>query len=490
MLIHVRGIVRRIVGLQSELVITTALLVGAALLFGGFILLHLTEQKLVEQQLNHVRFTVELVGKSLVRGALTNTDNNSDNLHELLTGLDLDLDEWVLYDRLMAPIERRQQTVRDDRRAITLAHQARLATEPQLQLDSPSFWLPFKEHDAGSIDAAIALHDSERLFAGVVWLRFSLANVQKQVAETRQLVFIYVLLYGQVLTAFGVVVLSRNVVRPVNRLREAMVSIADGDLTTHVEVDGPREIHELGQSFNRMTDALRSGRDELLRSERMASVGHLSAGMAHEVGNPLAAIIGYLEMLKADVGDDAQRDLVHRSLDETARIDRLIRDLLDYATPTGVVAVPINLCEILSATVQSLQSQAVFDGFTIKVNCPMELPGVCINPHKLTQVLVNLVSNARDASEKGSTIYVSAFQTDGEVLISVRDHGEGIDVETRTQIFDPFFSTKPEGEGRGLGLTICHRIIDEAGGRIEVESEDNSGSTFLVRLPINDGTKA
>ncbi len=488
MLIRVRGIVRRIVGLQFELVITTALLVGAALLFGGFILLHLTEQKLIEQQLNHVRFTIQLVGKSLAHGAPESNKNDTDNLHVLLTGLDLDLDEWVLYDRLMQPVEGQQQAAREGRRAIIMAHQARLTTEPQLQLDSPSFWLPFKEHSAGSIDAAIAMHDAERRFYGVVWLRFSLTNVQSQVAETRRLVFIYVLLYGLVLTAFGIVVLSRNVVRPVNRLRAATASVAAGDLTTHVIVDGPREILDLGQSFNQMIDALRNGRDELLRSERMASVGHLSAGMAHEVGNPLAAIIGYLEILKVDVSEEAQRDLVCRSLDETARIDRLIRDLLDYATPSGVVADPVDLCEIMVATTQSLRSQAVFDGYVIETNCPTELPDVCINPHKLTQVLINLISNARDASTKGSRIVVSAYKTDATVCLSVQDQGGGIDAETRAQIFDPFFSTKPEGKGRGLGLTICHRIVTEVGGQIEVVSGEDGGSNFLVRLLITDGT--
>ena len=480
---------RRIVGLQFELIITTALLVGAALLFGGFLLLHLTEQKLIEQQLKHVRSTIQLVGRSIASDIQSNGEIDRDELRVLLTGLDLELDGWEYYNQFMQPTEE-YNSVRESRRPIVLAQLARLSTEPQMQLEAPSFWLPFKETSAGWIDSAKALRAADRRFVGVVWLRFPLANVQQQVASTRQLVFIYVLLYGLVLTVFGVVVLRRNVVQPVNRLREATASVAAGDLTTHVVVDGPREILELGQSFNQMTDALRNGRDELLSSERMASVGHLSAGMAHEIGNPLAAIIGYLEMLKADVSEGAQRDLVRRSLEETARIDRLIRDLLDYATPTEAVAEPVELFTVLTNTVQSLQNQTVFDGYTLELECPKGLPLVRINPHKLTQVLVNLVSNARDASEKGSAIFVSAFHTDRDVLISVRDHGEGVDAETRTQIFDPFFSTKPEGEGRGLGLTICHRIIDEAGGRIEVVSEDNSGSTFIVRLPIKDGTKA
>lgn len=480
---------RRFVGLQSELIMTTALLVGAALLFGGFLLLQLTEQKLIEQQVNHVRNMTPLIGHAISTESLFNSsERESDTFASLVSKLDLGLEEWGQFDRMMQPINQTDHKKSDGGYANLLVQQARLSTEPQLQIDPPGFWLPFTEVSAGSIDAAIALHDVSQSFSGVVWLRFSLKNVQEQIASTRRLVFIYVLLYGLVLTVFGVVVLSRNVVRPVSRLKEATALVATGDLTTHVEVDGPREIHELGQSFNRMTDALRSGRDELLRSERMASVGHLSAGMAHEIGNPLAAIIGYLEMLKVDVGEGAQGDLVRRSLDETARIDRLIRDLLDYAAPSGVVADPVDVCEVLTSTTQSLQSQTAFDGYTIVTECPEPLPAVCINPHKLAQVLINLISNARDASEPGSMIKVSACRDKDEVIVSVRDQGEGIDAEVLKQIFDPFFSTKPEGEGRGLGLTISHRIVAEAGGKIETLSDD-SGTVFSVRLPINDGAR-
>lgn len=480
---------RRIVGLQAELIITTALLVGAALLFGGFLLLRLTEQKLVEQQIVQVRSTVHLIGQALSPGDPSEISVSQSKLRHLLTGADFDLDRWLIYDRQLQPVGADAQRDRMGRRSAVLARQARLQPGPQLLIDYPESWLPFAETSVGSIESAVALYDSSRTFSGVVWLQFSLADVQKQVAANRNLVLLYVGLYGLVLTAFGVIVLSRNVVRPVNRLREATALVAAGDLETRVAVDGPQEIADLGESFNRMTDALRKGRDELLRSERMASVGHLSAGMAHEIGNPLAAIIGYLEMLKVDVSDDAQRDLVCRSLDESARIDRLVRDLLDYAAPTDVVADPVDACGVVQATVESLQGQVAFDGYDISVDCHKSLSAVCINPHKLTQVLVNLISNARDASPAGSTIEVSALPEDAKLLISVHDQGEGVDTETRAQIFDPFFSTKQQGKGRGLGLTICHRIVNEAGGQIEVVSGPEGGSTFTVRLPTVDGTK-
>jgi signal transduction histidine kinase len=469
------------VGLQAELIITTAILVGAALLFGGFILLRLTEQRLIEQQLKHVQSTVQLVKRSLSSNLQPDKKLDSEQIDHLLSNLDLELQGWQLYNQSMRAVGGELFSVKNN--ATHLVRQARLSTGLQLQIDYPANWLSFIDHSTGSISAATALHDNDHRFAGVVWFQFSMANVHDQVAATRRMVFLYVLLYGLVLTTFGVVVLNRNVVRPVNRLNDATATIAAGDLETQVTITGPREIADLGLSFNRMTEALRHGRNELLRSERMASVGHLSAGMAHEIGNPLAAIIGYLEMLKVDIRDEGQRDLVERSLAEAARIDQLVRDLLDYAAPTGVIADPIDPCAVIDATINSLQSQNVFEGYSICMECPEGLPEVCINPHKLTQVLVNLISNARDASEIGSTIIVSAIQDEAAILISIRDQGSGIDDQTRKQIFDPFFSTKPEGQGRGLGLTICHRIVEEAGGRIDV-SVESTGTVFIVRLPI------
>ncbi len=481
-----RGHVRRTVGLQVELIITTALLVGAALLFGGFLLLRLTEQRLIEQQVKQVRSTLQLVERSLDSGRHHDATSAAESLNYFLTGLDPELTGWTLYNRSMQSLGGKGVPDREGERPLILAQQSRLLAGPQLQINYPTRWFPFFDYTAGSIEATIAFKDTDRKFAGVVWMQFNLADVHTQVSETRKMLFLYILLYGLVLTSFGIVILSRNVVRPVNRLNEATAAVADGDLETHVIIDGPREISDLGESFNRMTDALRNGRDELLRSERMASVGHLSAGMAHEIGNPLAAIIGYLELLKSDIKDEAQLDIVSRSLHESARIDRLVRDLLDYAAPSGVVDGPVDPCMIIDSTVKSLQSQPVFDGYPITISCPSTLSWVCINPHKLTQVLVNLISNARDASEAGKEITVEAAQSSEDVLISVHDQGSGIDADTRIQIFDPFFSTKQEGEGRGLGLTICHRIIAEAGGRIEVVSNKENGSTFLVRLPTVD----
>ena len=476
---------RRTVGLKAELIFTTAMLVGAALFFGGFLLLHLTEQRLIDQQLKQVHSTVQLVAQAIDLNRQPVTTVEPETIRRLLTGVDLKLLGWELYSRSMRSLGG-SLSPSAGRRSVNLAQQARQVSGPQLQIDYPFLWLPFGEQPTGSIEAAAALYDNDQSFAGVLWMQFSLTDVYAQVAENRRLVFFYVLLYGLVLTTFGVVVLNRNVVRPVHRLKEATAAVAGGELETSVEIKGPREIAELSESFNRMIDALRNGREELLRSERMASVGHLSAGMAHEIGNPLAAIIGYLELLKVDIKDSDQRDLVRRSLDEAARIDRLVRDLLDYAAPTGVVADPVNPWTIIDATVKSLQGQPAFDRYTLTVDSPEDLPDICINPHKLTQVLVNLIVNARDASEAGGLITVSASRFKNEVVIAVCDQGKGVDAETRGQMFDPFFSTKPEGEGRGLGLTICHRIVTEAGGRIELISEQRRGSTFLVRLPAID----
>jgi len=471
--------VRRVAGLHAEITLTTVLLVAAALLFGGFLLLRLTEQELLDQRARGVRETLQVLA-----GALALPDNQSpERLPQLLAPLGGDLLAWRYYNAQSVLVTSSQSAESQDVDVAGLIQQARVFREPQMVITRPRVWLPGVETDPGSISAAIALSKSNQ-DRGVLWTYFSLEPLQQQLARAHRLLLLYVLLYGVVLTVFGVISMRRNVVRPVQRLQQAIGQVAAGDLETVAAETGPRELAELATSLNVMTRALRKGRDDLLRSERMASVGHLSAGMAHEIGNPLAATIGYLELLKSELPPGMQHDLVSHSLHETARIDRLVRDLLDYAAPDDAPAQPVDLAPVVQDTLRLLGHQAVFADYLLSVDCPPTLPLVAINPHKMQQVLVNLIGNARDACRAGQTISVSAAVDQEMLLIQIHDPGSGMAAATREQLFDPFFTTKAQGQGRGLGLTVCHRIITEAGGRIDVDSQLEAGSTFHLRLPL------
>jgi two-component system NtrC family sensor kinase len=284
--------------------------------------------------------------------------------------------------------------------------------------------------------------------------------------------------------------------------------VADGNLDLEVSEQGPREISALARSFNDMVGSLRASRRstedhirslqranedlqqtraELIRSEKMASVGHLAAGMAHEVGNPLGAVVGYLELLKTELSDARQRDIVVRAADEAGRIDRLVRELLDYAAPGQARVETFDPAAVMRESLDLLTNQGKFNRLHLVRDLPRSLPPVHMVRHQLLQVFVNLLLNACDASGEGGMIRIEGDVSDGSVRLAVADEGEGIPAEILGNVFDPFFTTKAPGKGRGLGLAVCYRVVAEAGGDIAVRSEVGKGSRFTVRLPVDKG---
>lgn len=464
----------RSVGLRTEILVNLAILLGAALLFVGFLLLKLTEKELVSQRVTGARATVETLGRSLSAGDEA-PDARAARARAALMPLvhPAGLVDWTLCDAAGLPLASYGGDPALHRDPPPSLDEARVT------VDYSSNWLAADSEHPGSLTLDVPLlRNGERL--GVLHARFSLADIGGRIAEARRLVFFYVAAYGAILILFGLYLLGRNVVRPIGRLRSLTAEVAGGNLEATLAVEGPREIAELTDSFNHMIASLRRTRDELIRSEKMASVGHLAAGMAHEIGNPLGAVVGYLELLKGDLTDPAQRDLAERSLAEAGRIDRLVRELLDFAKPAAEVREAFDPAALGREVLDLLRHQGVFDQRRLFDELPEQLPGIHMDPHRLQQVLVNLLLNARDATTVGGAIRLSGAVEGEWVRLAVRDSGIGLSEEVRAHLFDPFYTTK--ATGRGLGLAICQRIVEDAGGRIEVISTPGLGSEFRVWL--------
>lgn len=355
------------------------------------------------------------------------------------------------------------------------------------------------------------IRDRERL-VGASRLALSLAGEHDRLMKSRHLFLAYFALDFLLLLGFGSFMLSRIVVAPIRKLLSATERIAAGDYTHPVHVPGSAEIADLAVSFNAMQEALRrkreevdthvtslekanrdlrTAREETIRSEKMASVGLLAAGMAHEIGTPLAAIIGYTGILRDELaGDRVKADYLRRIEAESGRIDRIVRGLLDYARPTRAENERVEIGPLLRATLDLLAGQGLFKVITTSLVVADELPAVFMDPHQLQQVLINLLINARDAMPDGGRLELRAgleAEPHGAagpwVRIEVSDSGAGIAPENLAQIFDPFFTTKEPGKGTGLGLAISARIVDSFGGRLSVRSEPGEGATFVILLP-------
>jgi signal transduction histidine kinase len=229
---------------------------------------------------------------------------------------------------------------------------------------------------------------------------------------------------------------------------------------------------------------------ELIAAEKLASLGQLSAGIAHEIGNPLTAIKGYAEVLKRAPGiDDEKRDgIVGDILREVSRVDRIIKSLLDYSRPRKSSPQIVDVNQVITETADIVRSQGALGDIELTLDLAGDAPAVIADPGQLSQVIINLLLNSRDALRgQGEIVITTARGGDTGAVISVRDNGQGIPGEIIDRIFDPFFTTKDPGHGTGLGLSVSARIVEAFEGVMKVESTQGGGALFTITFPAARG---
>jgi len=292
--------------------------------------------------------------------------------------------------------------------------------------------------------------------------------------------------------ALGYFVLTQMVVRPLRKMERATAQVGVGDWDQHIDLPGPSELSALAQAFNQMTSSLASQREQLIRSEKLASVGQLAAGVAHEIGNPLAAILGYVDILRGDAAgrgtlpDADRRDALDRVKAETQRINRIIRDLLEYSRPSHEEPSLVDPLAVVRSAQALLAPQARLR--EVRITATPETgpwPAVMVSQGRLTQVMVNLLLNAADAMGGKGRVAVTCESVAGRVRIAISDEGPGIERDLHRKVFDPFFTTKPPGQGTGLGLSISRAIVETYGGTLELDPEAASGARFIIDLPAD-----
>jgi signal transduction histidine kinase len=331
-----------------------------------------------------------------------------------------------------------------------------------------------------------------------------------------------------VFTLLGAYLLRRRVVLPLRRLAEAARSIGEGGPGARVSVEGVGEAAEVAGAFNEMSealerrsgalekavaelrtvnDSLRRARDGLDRAERLAAVGHLAAGVAHEVGNPMGAVLAFLDLVRRDEAlSEESRGHLARALEQGERVRGILRQLLDFSRPPRASRTLVDLSALAEQTLTLVRAQRRFSGIEFELVIDEQPPCVLADSGLVGQILLNLVLNASAAAKSQPEPRVvvivepaSMRSRAGEgrvdaagrrnrdaVECRVEDSGPGVPEEDRERIFDPFFTTKPPGEGTGLGLANALRLAEELDGTLEyVASERLEGAAFSLRLPVD-----
>ena len=334
--------------------------------------------------------------------------------------------------------------------------------------------------------------------------RFMLmSSYESQLATLRRtrLTLLGLSLAGIALSAVVVWVLVRRITAPLRALRDSAEAVGRGDFSRRIERFSNDECGELAVAFNQMTTNLQTSRaeleramqtvkstqEQLIQSEKLSAVGQFVAGVAHELNNPLTAVIGFSELLQSSETDEKTKGHLDRIAKSAHRCHKIVHSLLSFARQQAperkLVALHTILEEVLEIMAYDLRTSNV----TIVREFAPSVPAIMADPHQLQQVFVNILGNARQAIEpfqREGRIVIRTQARDGWVTIEFQDNGPGIRAEHLARIFDPFFTTKPAGKGTGLGLSLSYGLIQEHGGRITARSELGHGATFHIELPV------
>jgi signal transduction histidine kinase len=359
-----------------------------------------------------------------------------------------------------------------------------------------------------------------RVLGGMSLTR-NLESLYQELRNAQKYVFIYLFINIVILTFIVFHRLFKIFLEPIERLAKRAENYQETDGAFFPVRKQDNELQVLSKSLNSMTrritedktklqDAvnrlektnteLNKAQEEIIRAEKLASVGRLSSGIAHEIGNPIGIIMGYLELLKQeDVPKQEKLDYITRTEKEINRMDTVIRQLLDLSRPLAIDSSVVSVHEVIDDIANVLNVQPLMSNIELTLSLKAESDQVLADPNQLRQVFLNLVINAADAiaadgeekqgkleirSEVGETILDQKKENTKNIEVLFIDNGPGITKKVVDNIFDPFFTTKAPGKGTGLGLYVCFMIVDSMGGKIKAHSMEGQGTTMSISLPL------
>lgn len=339
-------------------------------------------------------------------------------------------------------------------------------------------------------------HGAGRRVIGVLNLDLSLAEMEAQLLETSQLFGLTMLTIVLLLTGGISLIFHRFVRQPLQTMSTRMAQVEEGDLSVRLEPQSNDEVSSLMVSFNSMVDRLSLANDELQqfhyqqmeRADRLASVGEMSAGIAHEIKNPLAGIKGAITVLADDFAEeDPRREVVDKVLEQISRLDKAATDLLFFGRPGKPSLDFVDTNDLLKKTMFFISQHPEAKNVHQTKEFTRNLPPVWVDGKQLQQVFFNIILNAIQAMKEGGTLLLQTDlvgeQGEQTVRVMIGDSGPGIKPEDLERIYTPFFTTKTQGTG--LGLAICRQLIEQQGGTIEIRSRLGEGTRAVIDLPVS-----
>ncbi len=361
---------------------------------------------------------------------------------------------------------------------------------------------------------------------GVLDVALNLESVDHEVSAMKGRVLLVTAVEITLISLFIIFFTRRFLGRPIEMLIEGFKSVSQMELDKPLEyVKGSEELDDLARSFDVMRRRLRSALGEinqftqnleakveertrqlqvaqkkLVQTERLATLGQLSASVAHEINNPVAGVLNLSMLLQRMLKDDGVppgrieefRKYLSQVVSETTRVGRIVSDLLAFSRRSKPQRIPADLNKIVATTLSLVQHKMKLSNVAVESNLAANLPAVSCDPSQIQQVVLNLLLNAAEATSGRAErrVQIETSVADGMEMLTVSDNGEGIPPENLTKVFDPFFTTKSEGKGVGLGLAVSYGIIQAHGGDIEIKSIPGEGATFLVSLPLEQAPQA
>jgi two-component system NtrC family sensor kinase len=354
----------------------------------------------------------------------------------------------------------------------------------------------------------------------IVGLIFAYIFIKQNPDIKLEVVLFYGGFFVVVISFLLCLILYNFVTKPISLLVDGMNKLSRGNMDYRINLNTKDEIGMLANSFNSMVEELKQYRDkmenwtknleeevqkktaeivkaqeQLINAEKLASLGRMAAGVAHELNSPLTGIVTFAHLMMKRIPPENTQDAEDLKviIDQAERCSRIVRGLLGFSRKTASEKAYVDMNTLIENTLSMVRNQAKFYNIAFDVRLDKSIPEVNADPNQIQQVFLNLLINAADAmEEKGKITISSRMIEEGEdkfVEVEFTDTGPGIPEDIRSKVFEPFFTTKPAGKGTGLGLAVSYGIIKKHEGQIFVKSEHGQGASFFVRLPVDKTDK-